>query len=115
MILATAGLLDGYEATTHWSFLPCFARFPKIRVAAGYPRFIVDRDRVTGGGISSGLDEGPLGVIALLRGEDAAKNVQLTIQYHPQPPFQWGDPAAGGDAPGDVMPDLRSVPPSWPE
>ena len=61
LILAAAGLLDGYEATTHWAFLPCFAQYPKIRVATGYPRFIVDRDRVTGGGISSGLDEAPQG------------------------------------------------------
>jgi transcriptional regulator GlxA family with amidase domain len=103
LILAAAGLLDGFEATTHWAFLPCFARFPKIRVAAGYPRFIVDRNRVTGGGISSGLDEA-LAVIALLRGDDAAKNVQLTIQYHPQPPFQWGDPAQAGTPPATSCP-----------
>ena len=103
LILASAGLLDGYEATTHWAFLPCFARFPTIRVAAGYPRYIVDRDRVTGGGISSGLDEA-LKVIALLRGDDAAKNVQLTIQYHPKPPFQWGDPGQAGQPPATSCP-----------
>ena len=103
MILAAAGLLDGYEATTHWAFLPCFARYPEIRVAPDYPRFIVDRDRVTGGGISSGLDEA-LKVIALLRGDDAAKDVQLTIQYHPRPPFDWGDPAQAGTPPATSCP-----------
>lgn len=51
MILAASGLLDGYEATTHWAFLPCFQAYPQIRVAAGHPRFVVDRNRVTGGGI----------------------------------------------------------------
>src|SRR5580692_7721687 len=39
MLLAAAGLLDGYEATTHWYFLRCFEKyFPKVKVAAGYPR-----------------------------------------------------------------------------
>ena len=39
MLLAAAGLLDGYEATTHWAFIPCFKdRFPKVKVAPGYPR-----------------------------------------------------------------------------
>src|SRR4051812_12878075 len=36
MLLAAAGLLDGYQATTHWAFVPCLKRFPEIRVAAGH-------------------------------------------------------------------------------
>ncbi len=51
MLLAAAGLLDGYHATTHWAFVPCFAeRFPKVIVAEGHPRFVLDRSRLTGGG-----------------------------------------------------------------
>lgn len=55
--LAAAGLLDGDLATTHWAFIPCLAAYPQVNVAQGYPRFVVDRNRVTGGGVSSGLDE----------------------------------------------------------
>jgi cyclohexyl-isocyanide hydratase len=86
MLLAAAGLLDGYCATTHWAFIPCFAAFPEIHVAEGFPRYVIDRNRITGGGISSGLDEA-LAVVALLAGDDVAKSVQMTTQYFPQPPF----------------------------
>src|SRR5208337_3433836 len=55
--LAAAGLLDGYAVTTHWAFIPCLLkRFPKVTVVDGHPRFHLDRNRLTGGGISSGLD-----------------------------------------------------------
>lgn len=93
MLLAAAGLLDGYCATTHWAFIPCFCAFPQIRVAEGFPRYVIDRNRITGGGISSGLDEA-LAVVALLAGEDIAKGVQLTTQYFPDPPFTQTIPTA---------------------
>lgn len=85
LLLAAAGLLDGYLATTHWAFVPCLKKFPKVMVAEGHPRFVVDRNRVTGGGISSGLDEA-LKVIELLAGYKVAQSVQLTTQYYPDPP-----------------------------
>jgi len=85
MLLAQAGLLDGYLATTHWAFIPCFKRFPAIQVAEGYPRFVVDRNRVTGGGISSGLDEA-LKMVELLAGYEVAQSVQQFTQYYPCPP-----------------------------
>ncbi len=86
MLLASAGLLDGYEATTHWAFIPCLKKFSKIKVAEGFPRYVVDRNRVTGGGISSGLDEA-LELIALISSYEIAKQVQLVTQYFPQPPL----------------------------
>ncbi|HKC64934.1 MAG TPA: DJ-1/PfpI family protein [Pyrinomonadaceae bacterium] len=86
LLLASAGLLDGYSATTHWAFIPCLKSFPKIKVAAGYPRYVVDRNRVTGGGISSGLDEA-LELIALVSSYEIATQVQLVTQYFPRPPF----------------------------
>jgi transcriptional regulator GlxA family with amidase domain len=50
LLLAAAGLLDGYMATTHWSFIPCFVeRFPQVLIAPGHPRFHLDRNRLTGG------------------------------------------------------------------
>jgi len=90
--LAAAGLLDGFQATTYWAMIPCLQLFPKIKVVNGYPRYVVDRNRVTGGGISSGLDEA-LAMVALFTGSDQiAKQVQLSIQYSPQPPFNDGNP-----------------------
>lgn len=86
MLLAGAGLLDGYEATTHWYFKPCFAdKFPNVKTVEGDPRFVLDRNRLTGGGISSGLDEA-LKLIELLAGVDKATEVQVTTQYFPEPP-----------------------------
>jgi cyclohexyl-isocyanide hydratase len=86
MLLAAAGLLDGYRATTHWAFIPCFAeRFCKVIVAEGTPRYVLDRNRLTGGGISSGLDEA-LKLIELLQGTAAAQEVQQNTQYYPDPP-----------------------------
>jgi cyclohexyl-isocyanide hydratase len=87
LLLAAAGLLDGYEATTHWAFLPCLKSFDKISVVPGFPRFHRDRNRLTGGGISSGLDES-LELVRLIAGDSTARDVQRTLQYYPQPPFQ---------------------------
>lgn len=86
LLLAAAGLLDGYKATTHWYFIPCLKKFDKVSVVDGFPRFHVDRNRLTGGGISSGLDES-LHLIRLLKGDDVARDVQRSLQYYPEPPF----------------------------
>jgi len=54
-VLARAGLLDGYRATTHWQDLDSFAeRFPKIEVVPD--RFVIDRERMTSGGALPTLD-----------------------------------------------------------
>jgi transcriptional regulator GlxA family with amidase domain len=86
LLLAAAGLLDDYQATTHWAFTQCLTwRFPKVKVVEGHPRYCLDRDRLTGGGISSGLDEA-LELIQLLLGTAVAQSVQQTTQYYPRPP-----------------------------
>jgi transcriptional regulator GlxA family with amidase domain len=106
LLLASAGLLDGYSATTHWAFIACLKSFPKIKVADGYPRYVVDRNRVTGGGISSGLDEA-LELVARVSSYEIAKQVQLVTQYFPQPPF-------GGDIPGSDKCPLKPKRPQKP-
>jgi cyclohexyl-isocyanide hydratase len=91
MLLARAGLLDNHIATTHWAFIPCLQKFPAITVDTSQKRFIVSQtqnpteNRLTGGGISSGLDEA-LQLISMLFGEDAAKDVQVSTEYFPKPP-----------------------------
>ena len=96
LLLASAGLLNGFKATTHWAFLPCLRRYKKVKVVPGYPRYQVNRFKgdkgqwryvVTGGGVSSGLDE-TLKLIALIAGTAVAKNVQLNTQYFPKPPVK---------------------------
>jgi len=86
LLLAAAGLLDGYEVTTHWAFIPYLMKhFPRVAIADGHPRFRLDRDRLTGGGISSGLDEA-LKLVELLTDTATAEAVQQTTQYYPDPP-----------------------------
>jgi cyclohexyl-isocyanide hydratase len=85
VLLAASGLLDGYLMTTHWAFVPCLAKFPNVKVAQGFPRFVLDRNRLTGGGIASGLDEA-FKLVELLAGYEAAQSIQRTTQYYPCPP-----------------------------
>lgn len=83
--LARSGLLDGYEATTHWAFVECLRRFPEVRVNAERRRYVVSGNRLTGGGISAGIDEA-LKLVSLLFGDEAAEDVQATTEYFPDPP-----------------------------
>ncbi len=91
LLLAGAGLLDGHMATTHWAFKPVLSLF-QCKVVDDYRRYIKSGNRVTGGGISSGLDEA-LYIVSLLYGSDQARQGQLAMQYNPQPMFHCGDPA----------------------
>lgn len=91
-ILAAAGLLDGYEATTYWSQRENLALFPKIKVSAGYPRWVIHGNRFSGGGVSSSIDLA-LELTSLIAGPTASMTAQLSIQYAPDPPYQSGDPS----------------------
>jgi cyclohexyl-isocyanide hydratase len=88
LILAAAGLLQGYRATSHWASRHQLAWFGAEPVAE---RIVFDRNRVTGGGVTAGIDFA-LALTAAIRGEDHAKFVQLSIEYDPHPPFDCGTP-----------------------
>lgn len=93
LILAAAGLLQGYRATTHWTSLDVLTAFGVTAEAA---RVVRDRNRLTGGGVTAGIDFGLI-LLAQLRGEPAARITQLAMEYDPQPPFAAGSPASAGE------------------
>ena len=94
LLLGAAGLLKGYRATSHWAARDGLSAFGAEPVDA---RVVVDRNRITGGGVTAGIDFG-LVLLAKLRGDDAAKLTQLAMEYDPEPPFQSGNPEAAGPA-----------------
>jgi cyclohexyl-isocyanide hydratase len=103
-IVAAAGLLDGCEATTYWSQRENLALFPRIKLAAGYPRWVIHGNRFTGGGVSSSIDLA-LELVNQLRGPIVCQQAQLSAQYAPDPPFHSGDP---GTAPPEVTAAVRA-------
>lgn len=93
MILAATGLLQGYKATCHWAFRDQLAM---MGVEVVPQRVVVDRDRITGAGVTSGIDFG-LTLLGLLCGEKVAKMAQLMMEYTPEPPFNAGTPETVGE------------------
>jgi cyclohexyl-isocyanide hydratase len=94
LLLGAAGLLRGYRAATHWlamDLLPILGAEPVPE------RVVIDRDRITGGGITAGIDFG-LVVAAELRGRAAAERIQLVMEYNPAPPFMSGSPTVADAA-----------------
>ena len=95
LVLGAAGLLKGKRATTHWTAhrpacTPwCHTRSPSAPS--------IDGNVITGGGVTAGIDFA-LRVVAEVAGEDAAKAIQLSIEYDPQPPYDAGSPKSAGEA-----------------
>lgn len=92
LILGAAGLLRGYRAATHWAWRDYLAMFGAEMVP---DRVVVDRNRVTGGGVTAGIDFA-LTLMAEVRGDQFAKAVQLSLEYDPAPPFDAGSPEKAG-------------------
>ena len=90
--LAKAGLLQGYRAATHWGMREQLA---SLGVEVGTERVVVDRNRITGGGVTAGIDFG-LTIASILYGEETAKIIQLLLEYNPAPPFDVGSPEKAG-------------------
>ena len=93
LLLGAAGLLKGYRANTHWAYRDLL---PLMGATPVNERVVIDRNRITGGGVTAGLDFG-LHLVALLRNDKHAKSTQLAFEYDPQPPFHAGTPAGAGE------------------
>ncbi|HWT11854.1 MAG TPA: DJ-1/PfpI family protein [Allosphingosinicella sp.] len=94
LILGAAGLLRGYRAACHWAWRDHLALFGAEPVAQ---RVVFDRNRVTGSGVTAGIDFA-LALTAAVRGETHARVVQLALEYDPAPPFDSGTPERAGEA-----------------
>jgi cyclohexyl-isocyanide hydratase len=92
LALAAAGLLKGYAATSHWAVADLL---PLMGARNTEGRVVSDRNRITGGGVTAGIDFG-LSLAATLLGEEVARRAQLVMEYAPQPPFRNGTPAEAG-------------------
>jgi cyclohexyl-isocyanide hydratase len=89
LLLGAAGLLRGYRATSHWAFLDLLGMFGADIVRD--ERVVVDRNRITAGGVTAGIDFG-LRVAAEIHGRAVAEEIQLYLEYDPMPPFGAGHP-----------------------
>lgn len=92
ILLAKAGLLEGYRAATHWASREQLAA---LGVEVSTERVAIDRNRITGGGVTAGIDFG-LTIASILYGEEIAKIIQLLLEYNPAPPFDTGSPEKAG-------------------
>ena len=102
LLLGAAGLLEGYRATSHWAtrkLLPLFG----ATLADG--RVVRDRNRVTGGGVTAGIDFG-LYLVGQLRDREYAEGMQLLAEYAPAPPYDAGTPERAPAAVRSMMDDM---------
>lgn len=92
LLLGAAGLLRGYKSACHWAFRDQLVNFGATPIAE---RIVQDRNRVSGGGVTAGIDFG-LALVAELSDENTAKTIQLFVEYDPKPPFDTGIPEKAG-------------------
>src|SRR3954453_7006246 len=96
LVLGAAGLLKGYRAVTHWSAMEALAPFGAIPTKT---RVCVDRNRITGGGVTAGIDFA-LTLVSIMVDRKTAEAIQLRLEYNPAPPFNAGSPDT---APPDIL------------
>ncbi|MFE7563332.1 DJ-1/PfpI family protein [Kitasatospora sp. NPDC057500] len=83
LLLGAAGLLEGREATSHWMYRDLLARFGATPVTR---RWVEDGPVITAAGVSAGIDMA-LHLVDRLAGHEAARTVQLVLEYDPEPPL----------------------------
>ncbi len=102
LICGAAGLLKSVRVTTHWASLHLLEYFGAIPLDS---RVVVDGKHVSAAGVTAGID-GALRVAALLRGDTVAQQIQLYLEYAPEPPFNSGTPKT---APPEVLQAVRDA------
>jgi cyclohexyl-isocyanide hydratase len=100
LVLGAAGLLRGYRAATHWSAMELLGEFG---ATATHTRVCIDRNRVTGGGVTAGIDFA-LTLVSIMVDRQTAEAIQLGIEYNPAPPFSAGSPET---APAEAVAMVR--------
>lgn len=88
LILGAAGLLKGYKAGCHWGWGHSLPLFGAVWVQE---RVVIDRDRITAGGVTAGIDFA-FRIIEHLHGRDVTEAIQLALEYDPAP-LSGGTPA----------------------
>ncbi len=101
-ILGASGVLKGKNASTHWTGKEYLERFGATYIGE---RYTVDGKYVTSAGISAGIDMS-LFLIGQMKGDDAAKVAQLTMEYDPQPPYDSGSPQKADPELVKIMDDM---------
>jgi cyclohexyl-isocyanide hydratase len=110
LVLGAAGLLRGYRATTHWSAMDHLAAFG---AAAAKTRVCVDRNRVTGGGVTAGIDFA-LTLVSMMVDRQTAEAIQLRLEYDPAPPFnRLARHRAAGNSRADERADCARAGSPW--
>jgi cyclohexyl-isocyanide hydratase len=102
LVLGAAGLLKGYKATSHWVTRDLLSLTGATPVDE---RVIRDRNRITGAGVTAGIDFG-LFIASQLRDAEYAQALQLIAEYDPKPPFDAGSPKT---APPRVVKTIRDM------
>lgn len=88
ILLASAGLLRGRRATTHWAFPDQLERHGALFTAE---RVVRDGKYASAAGVSAGIDLA-LTLAVELAGTERAASIQLGIEYDPKPPLDAGHP-----------------------
>jgi cyclohexyl-isocyanide hydratase len=100
LVLGAAGLLRGYRAATHWTAVDFLEQFGAIPAKT---RVCVDRNRITGGGVTAGIDFA-LTLVSIMVDRPTAEAIQLRLEYNPAPPFKSGSPDT---APAEILALLK--------
>jgi cyclohexyl-isocyanide hydratase len=101
LVLGAAGLLQGFRAATHWTAMDFLAPYGATPTKT---RVCVDRNRITGGGVTAGIDFA-LTLVSIMVDRETAEMIQLRLEYNPAPPFNSGSPDT---APPEILARMKA-------